>query len=357
MTKKPFYIKSTIILFGLVLVAYILFYLGDILIPLAFALMLAILLNPLSVRLEKWKVPRVLSIALSLLAAFIIFGGIGYFLVSQAGSFSEELPVLQKKVNELLTQAKQAVDNQFGIDDKKQHEFLKDFQTGAQSFVGKTLGTVLGAIGMFFLIPVYTFLFMFYKTLLLNFFYESFDDNSKEVGLVLRQTKGAVQSYMLGLLLEALVVAILNSAALLILGVKYAILLGVLGALLNVLPYIGGIIAIALPVIMATITKDGFHTQIGVVIAYLVIQFIDNHFLVPYIVSSKVKIDALVSIVIVLLGGALWGVPGMFLSIPFIGVLKIIFDRIPELKPWGKLLGDEVPTRRQGSFFKVVKKE
>jgi len=94
---------------------------------------------------------------------------------------------------------------------------------------------------------------------------------------------------MVGLLLEALIVATLNSIALLILGVRYAILLGVIGAILNVLPYIGGIIAIALPLIIATITKDGFHTQLGIIVAYLVIQFIDNQFLIPYIVSSKVK--------------------------------------------------------------------
>ena len=108
-----------------------------------------------------------------------------------------------------------------------------------------------------------------------------------------------------------------------------------------------------LPLIIATITKDGFNTQIAVMIAYTIIQFIDNHFLVPYIVSSKVKINALISIIIVLLGWAVWGVPGMFLSIPFIGILKIIFDRIPELKHWGKLLGSEVPTRHKGQIWNL----
>jgi predicted PurR-regulated permease PerM len=153
---------------------------------------------------------------------------------------------------------------------------------------------------------------------------------------------------MYGLLLEGLIVATMNTIALMILGVPYAILLGILGALLNVLPFIGGILAALLPIVMATITKDGIHTQIGVAISYIVIQFIDNHFLIPYIVSSKVKINALISIIAVLLGGAVWGFSGMFLSIPFIGVLKIIFDRIPEMKPWGKLLGDEIPTRHLG---------
>jgi len=156
--------------------------------------------------------------------------------------------------------------------------------------------------------------------------------------------------------LEALIVATINSAALLLLGVDYAILLGILGALLNVIPFIGGILAVALPLAVATITKDGFSTQLWIIVAYLVIQFIDNHFLVPYIVSSKVKINALISIIVVLLGAAVWGFGGMFLSIPFVGILKIIFDRIPELKPWGKLLGTEVPTRHKGETWNTIKR-
>ncbi|MBC7865987.1 MAG: AI-2E family transporter, partial [Gloeobacteraceae cyanobacterium ES-bin-316] len=172
-----------------------------------------------------------------------------------------------------------------------------------------------------------------------------------KVSEVLVETKSAIQSYMVGLLLEALVVAVMNSVALMLLGVDYAILLGVIGALLNMLPYIGGLVAIALPVIIASVTKDGFTTQLGVIGAYLLIQFIDNNFLVPFLVSSRVKINAFFSIVIVLLGGALWGVAGMFLSIPFLAILKIIFDRLPEMRPWGKLLGDTVPTKHKGEIW------
>jgi predicted PurR-regulated permease PerM len=206
---------------------------------------------------------------------------------------------------------------------------------------------VFGTLTTVFLLPVYTFLMIYYKTLMLNFLYDIFaEENAREVSTVLRQVKGAIQSYMYGLLIEGLIVAALNTLALMILGVQYAILLGILGAILNVLPFIGGVIAIALPVVVATITKDGFSTQIWIIISYIIIQFLDNHFLIPYIVSAKVRINALISIVAVLLGGAVWGFAGMFLSIPFIGVLKIIFDRIPEMKPWGRLLGDEVPVRR-----------
>jgi predicted PurR-regulated permease PerM len=356
--KYPFYLKSTIILFGLILLVYTIFNLKEILIPISFSLMLAILLNPLANWFHKKKIPRVLSIALSMLIAIIAIMGIAYFLSSQIANFSDQLPLLKKKFTELFAQLQATIDQQLNINIEKQNQWIAQTGSSMQPIIGQTLGTVVSSVALIFLLPVYTFLFLFYKSLILNFLHEVFaEKNSKEVAVVLSQTKGAIQSYMVGLLLEALIVATLNSIALLILGVKYAILLGVIGAILNVIPYIGGIIAIALPLIIATITEDGFHTQLGIIVAYIAIQFIDNHFLVPYIVSSKVKINALISIITVLLGGAVWGLSGMFLSIPFVGVLKIICDKIPELKPWGKLLGDETPTRRKDGIWKRMRKK
>lgn len=286
-----------------------------------------------------------------------VFRSYWLFLSTQIAGFADQLPALKKKSIELLHKFQHEISQKFNLNLKKQDELVSQAETGMKPLVGRTIGTLAGSLELILLIPLYCFLFLFYKALILNFLYELFDEkNSKDVGVILKQTKGAIQSYMFGLLLEALIVAALNSVALMILGVEYAILLGVLGAILNILPFIGGILAALLPLIIVTITKDGFGTQLGVIIAYLVIQFIDNHFLVPYIVSSKVKINALVSILIVFMGGAVWGISGMFLSIPFVGILKIIFDRIPELKPWGKLLGDEVPTSHKGQVWNVVKR-
>ena len=158
---------------------------------------------------------------------------------------------------------------------------------------------------------------------------------------VLTTTKKVIQSYLVGLLVEAGLVAALNSIALLIIGVDYAILLGVIGALLNVIPYIGGIVAVALPMIIALATLSPTYAII-VLVAYLFIQFIDNNLIVPRIVASKVQINALVSIVVVLLGGALWGVAGMFLSIPLTAVIKVICDRVDSLNAWGYLLGNDM---------------
>ncbi len=360
MTVKqyPFYFKATVILFGIILLVYVLFNLQDIMIPLAFAMIFAILLNPLFCWLQKHKIPKILSIIITLLIAIIVFGGIMYFLSTQIAKFSDTLPLLKQKFSELTTQFGQWAQLQFGITIQKQVELANETLNNSKALVGSTVSTAIGTISIILLLPVYIFLLLFYKTLILNFLFEVFaEENSKQVSDVLNETKSAIQSYMVGLLLEAFIVAILNSSALLILGVKYAILLGVIGALLNMIPYIGGVIAIALPVLIATVTTDGYHTQIGILIAYIIIQFIDNNILVPRIVSSKVQINALISIITVLLGAALWGVPGMFLSIPLVAILKIIFDRVPDLKPWGKLLGDTVPTRHKGEIWKLRRKK
>jgi predicted PurR-regulated permease PerM len=349
--KYPFYIRATVILFGLILFSYALFNLRDILVPLSFAAFLAILLNPLVNLFLRWKTPRLLAIILSLLTAIVVISGIAYVLSIQIASFTDQLPAFGKKSLELISSLQHEINHRFGIAMSRQNQFINDTEAGMKPLIGQTLGTVMGTLALVFLLPVYTFLFLFYKTLILDFLYEIFaEKNEIEVSTVLKQVKVAIQRYMFGLLLEALIVATLNASALLMLGVQYAILLGILGAILNMLPFIGGILAVILPILIATITKDGIHTQLLIVIAYIVIQFVDNHFLVPYIVSSKVKINALISIVVVLLGAAVWGISGMFLSIPFIGVLKIVFDRIPELKPWGKLLGDEVPTFHRGQL-------
>ncbi|GEO07973.1 AI-2E family transporter [Segetibacter aerophilus] len=350
--QYPFFIKSTVVLFGLILLTYSLINLRDILVPVAFSVIIAILLNPLVNKFKGYKISHVFSIIIAMLIAIVIIAAILYFLSSQIAGFGENIPLLKTKFAALSHQLQEYVQAKFGIAIGKQVQLLNDALNSSKAMVGQTVGTALGTLAVIFLLPVYTFLLLFYKALILNFLYEVFaEENTKQVGDILSQTKTAIQSYMVGLLLEALIVAVLNSTALMILGIDYAILLGVLGAILNMIPYLGGIIAIALPVLMATVTKDGFSSQLGIIIAYAIIQFIDNNILVPRIVSSKVQINALFSIIVVLLGGALWGVPGMFLSIPAVAIVKIIFDRIDDLKPWGKLLGDEVPTRHKGQIW------
>jgi predicted PurR-regulated permease PerM len=333
---------------------YILSVLKDIFVPIAFSAIIAILLNPLVTWLNNAGMKRVIAITVAIFIALLMLTGVIYFLSSQIMSFSDNLPELKQRFALLTSQLQHWVAHTFSYSISKQNTMLSNAASSSETIIGQAAGSAISVIISLILIPVYVFVILYYKALFLDFFHKVFARNTYKVEEVLGATKLAIQSYMVGLLLEAIAVATLNSTALLILGVQYAILLGVIGAILNVLPYIGGIVAIALPVMIAFVTHDGLSTPVYIVIAYMIIQFIDNHLLIPLLVSSRVQINAFFSIFIVLLGGALWGFSGMFLSIPFLAVIKIIFDHVPELQPWGKLLGDHIPTKRK---WKKVKKE
>jgi predicted PurR-regulated permease PerM len=209
--------------------------------------------------------------------------------------------------------------------------------------VGKTLINLGNLLVVLFLIPVYVFMILFYQPLLLDFIRKIFGEpNRVKVDLIVTKTKTVIQQYLVGLVVEAALVAILNTSALLLLGIDYAILLGILGALLNMIPYIGGIVCVAIYMAIALITKSPV-SMIYVLGIYTVIQFVDNNYIVPKIVASKVRLNALFSLVVVFIGSAIWGIPGMFLSIPLLAIVKLIFDNIEGLEPIGFLLGDTMP--------------
>jgi predicted PurR-regulated permease PerM len=193
---------------------------------------------------------------------------------------------------------------------------------------------------MLLLIPVYTFMILFYQPHLLQFIRRATGKaNHEQTTELLGETKTIIQHYLVGLFFEFLIVAALNVIGLFALGINYALLLGIAGALLNIIPYLGGLIAMILFMIIALVTKEPVFV-IYVAVLYGTIQFIDNNFIVPKIIGAKVKLNALVSLIGVIAGAALWGIPGMFLSIPVIAILKLLFDRIEALKPLGFLLGE-----------------
>lgn len=340
--RYPFYIKASIILLGLYLLFDILVILQDIIVPICYAILLSILINPLVNKMIRFKIPRVLAISIALILLILAFTGIVYFLSNQLASFGNLAPELGKRGSEIMADAQNWIKDNFGTSIASQNQMINDGIEMSKEYIGTTLATLADILSTFILLPIYIFLILYYKPMFINFFYEVFDNkHGEQVSEVLTETKSAIQSYILGLLIELCIVAVMNSIALSLIGVKYAILLGVIGAILNLIPYIGGLVAIALPVAISLVTTQpmDYTAPLLIVVAYTIIQFIDNNIIVPKVVSSKVEVNALISIIIVLLGGALWGVSGMFLSIPFVAILKIIFDRIEELKPWGMILG------------------
>ena len=168
---------------------------------------------------------------------------------------------------------------------------------------------------------------------------------------VLQESKLIVQGYMTGLIIEMGIVAAINALGFFIAGIEYAVFLGVLSAILNMIPYIGMLIASVFCMLITLTTSTHISDIIWVVVILTVVQFIDNNIIMPKVVSSKVKINALITILGVLIGGALAGVAGMFLSIPAIAILKVISDRVEGLKPWGILLGDDITGSKKNKIY------
>ncbi|MDO7852606.1 AI-2E family transporter [Hymenobacter convexus] len=343
----PLYVKAPLILLGLALAVFTIHIASEIIFPLFFAAIFAIMLHPVEQWLLRHRVPKLLAITLTVVLGVTALLGLLYFIYLEASQLSSQMPLFKKKFAETTAEVHQWLQARFGVSDQKLQGYLSEAGNRASALLGGTLSAVSGLLVVATLIPVYIFLLFLYQRRLVDFLTQVFSGHRQDTGVaeVLRESKATIQSYMVGLLIEASIVATLNTTGLLIIGVPYALLLGVLGALLNFIPYIGGLIAIALPMLMAFVTKPGYGHALAVLAVYMLIQFIDNHYLIPRIVASKIKVNALVAIVGVLVGNAIGGIAGMFLALPVIAILKIVFDRITPLKPWGMLLGDEETPR------------
>jgi predicted PurR-regulated permease PerM len=360
LAPQPFYHKLSHSLIALALITLILYLGQDIIVPLAMAGLLAVLLRPIEGWLLRMGIPKVLAISLTVTLAILLVAGLTVILSMQIADFSDELPKLKKNINDFYREIRRWVRREYSVSYRQQDQYLQKAQTQTlENFQGgDTLGVVTGPLGTLVLLPIYVFLLLYYRAMLLHFIVEVFTQKHKaKVHEVLSEIKSIIQSYMVGLLLETTCVAVLNCIGLLVLNVQYAILLGIMAAILNLVPYIGGLVAIVLAVLVTFISHPEVNTILGVVGIFLVVQFIDNNFLVPLVIGSKVRINALVSIIGVLVGGAIAGISGMFLSIPAIAMLKVIFDRVEGLEPWGILLGDQTPVEERGSIFKFVKKK
>lgn len=342
----PYSAKLAFNLLTVCLIALIIFLGQDIIMPLCFAIVLAFILLPINKWLVKMGLPQVLAMLTSILIAVALIATIVYFLSTQIAHFTDDLPKIRKNLDRHISTVQQYIRTNFNISRKEQQEAIEsassDMKTSGPGMLGTTVLTAASVLILAVLLPIYTFLILYYRDLIRHFFVSVFAEKHKPVvEEVMFESRVIVQSYMVGLLIEMAIVAGLNAAGFFIIGIDYAIFLAVLAAILNLIPYVGMLVATLICMLITLANSNNIQDILWVAVVLTIVQFIDNNIIMPYVVSSKVKINALVSIVGVLIGGALAGVPGMFLSIPGIAIMKAVFDRVDGLKPWGMLLGDD----------------
>lgn len=340
----PFWLKWTAVLLGIVLIFIILSYGKFILMPLAFAALIAMLLEPLSQWLERIRLNRVMAIIFSMVLLFIILGGIISLLSMQLVQFADRLPEANEKIQAVSSDILQFFEAKFNLSPSRQVEYLEQGLSAVVNKSGEYVSTALGATTSVFttlgLLPFFVFFMMYYKKMYRTFLYKLWKGEDQVINKVVDGIQSVTQNYIIGMITVITLLAILNAIGLWIIGIEHALFFAVFAAILAIIPYIGIILGSLPAIIFALLFTESLFIPLGVIAVFAVVQFLEGNFITPNIVGSRVSINPMIALVALLVGGELWGISGMILFVPFVGILKHIFDQVEELKPVGYLFGN-----------------
>ncbi|WP_125720898.1 AI-2E family transporter [Flavobacterium ustbae] len=347
----PFYAKFAFILVILISFAFIFCIGKNILTPILMAFLFAVLLLPIFTFLNtKIKLPRHLAALICMILFISVIAGILVFISYQVTYMANDFDTIKKNANSFILEIHKFIRENFQVSIGEQKKYLdsvtQDSVKTGQAKLGSFIISVSDVLLDSTIMIIYTFLFLIYKEHFKLFFAKLIKKENHDVLQdILGQIKVSINNYIVSLIIEMIVVSVLTSLGLWIIGIKYFILLGLITGILNLIPYIGITIA-GIITVLASLTGSGEISVItGILIVNIIVQFIDNNLLVPLIINSKVEINAFVSIMGIIVGGAAAGIAGMFLAIPLLAILKIIFDRIDSLSAWGYLMGNHVPRK------------
>ncbi|WP_370901195.1 AI-2E family transporter [Chryseobacterium gossypii] len=358
--RLPFLLKLSLVVVSIIGIGYLLALGQSILAPFFLAFLMAMLFLPVATFLErKLRFPRSLSTMTSVMIMLVILSGLVYFFGSQLSSFSKDLPHLRMQFDMVFSSLQKWVSNTFHVKINEQLDYIDQGLNKLLSSSGVILGFTFGifstGIGFIIFFILFFIFILNYRKILNNFIITVFKEKHKaNVQEAVTEIRIMTKKYIIGLCLQIIIVSVLTTIVLSILGVKYAILLAVLTGLLNVIPYLGICISLLISCFIAFATGTP-STCIYVIIGYIAVHIIDGNIVLPFVVGSKVKINALFSFIGIIVGEHLWGIAGMFLCIPAIAILKIIFERVDGLKPWGKLLGEEEKPHKKKKSYKISK--
>jgi predicted PurR-regulated permease PerM len=344
-----------------ILICLILYFAKTVLIPIAFGVFFAMLFTSLSNRLERAGVKRIFTTLISMLILLIVISGIVTLVYLQAKNLADDGPKIEQKSKEFLTQAQTYISSELDITEEKQNALIKkQLDSGAGEF-GKVLkgflSGIVGFAGSAVIVLIFTFLFLYQREKYESFFIQAFKNTPPEKAKdIISKISKVSQKYLVGRALSILIFTTLFTTGFLIIGLKNAFLLAFVAALLTIVPYVGSIVGGLFPFAVALVTEDDTQVAFGALAVIAVVQAIDNYFIEPYIIGGEVNISGFFTILILLVGGMLWGVAGMILFLPLLAVVKIIFDSIPGLSHYGYLIGDQQTENQSKRLLEKIKK-
>jgi AI-2 transport protein TqsA len=353
-SQLPFYARLALTLLAVVLICMILSLARNIFIPLVFGLLIAILLFPIARFFEtKLRLKRGSSAFLSIMIFAVALTGFIYFLAYQIAGFSSDFPQLRVRFQEMFTHVQHWLSYKFHITNRQQTDYINRSTASFLESAGQSLSNIVvsvtGTLLLMIFVIIFTFFILYHRKLLIRFVLHLFSvEHREKVREVIVETKSMINAYVVGLVIEMGVLSVAISLMFLVMGVKYALLLGVMAAVLNIIPYLGIYCAVAICMLVTFANSSGgMALEAG--IGLFIVHMLDANILFPRIIGWRVKMNPFITIVAVIVGEFLWGVPGMFLFIPITGIIKLISERVTGMEAWGILIGVEdtsPPVRR-----------
>lgn len=342
----PFYAKLPLVLISLVLLVYVAIIGKSIIIPIFIAFLVSMLLLPLTrFQEKKLRFPRILASLVSPILFVIMLLGVGLFLGTQVAHFEDDIPEFKAQLMTLFNDAQIYIADHFNVTEQEQINYLsenveKTFQTGSSLISGAILSVTSMLLNGGFVF-LYTFFFLLYRSHLLKFLIWSFGPQQEEKVIdVSSSVQDIIKQYLVGLMIQVVLITGMLYIAFSIIGIKYAFLFAVLCGILNLIPYVGIFSATVLASLVTLATGEPIQV-LYLIISIIIVNSIDGNFIMPKIIGSKVQVNSFMVFVGLIIAESIWGIAGMFLAIPILAIIKIICDEVNDLKPFGFLLGEE----------------
>ncbi len=349
--------KSIRILFLFFLVIAGLYFAKPFLVPLSIAGLLAMLFLPLAKKMEKKGLSKGLSIFGCVLMLAIVVAGIFVLLGNQVAGLTEDLPKIKEEVSSSIDKLQGFLSKQAGISSEQQKAMLEKSQGGggeSGKMVAAIMGSISGLLVDMILVFVYIFLLLYLRGQIKNFVLKIVAPESRgNAAIILSKSTEVVSKYLRGLGLMIMMLWVMYGIGFSIVGVDNAIFFAILCGLLEIIPFVGNVTGTGLTIIMAVTQGGGSTMVIGILVTYAIVQFIQTYILEPLVVGAEVNINPLFTILVIVAGEQVWGVPGMVLAIPALGIFKIICDHVEQLKPYGYLIGQEKKDDEENMMSKI----
>jgi len=354
--KQPGLIRAVSIFAIIISAVAILVYAKPFLVPLTFGAVLSMLLLPFTKWLEAKGINSVVAIIVAILMLILFFIVVIALLTWQVSGITDDFSMLQNEITNKYHQLRNYVAEHLGISKDMQRQMMKQQQPSA-SGIGTGLMGALSGLGSllanFILVLVYIFLFIFFRSRLKNFVIKLVSQNQRKNAIdTINKAQKVSQKYLTGLFMMIVCLWVMYSIGFSIVGVKNPFFFAILCGLLEIVPFVGNLTGTAITVLMALAQGQGVNVVIGIVVTYAIVQFVQTYILEPLVVGAEVNINPLFTVVGLVAGEMLWGIAGMVLAIPLMGIFKIVCDHVEALQPYGYLIGQD--RKNKGTLNKKI---